>query len=252
MIIAAVNGRLRAVTQSDHAHLAAAILGLWRTDGLPHADARDALLYAAREHDNGWREYDAAPRVGRDGRPRGFRSIPSQDRRDLWARGVLRHREAHPLATLLIVEHARTLHAEHRQDADWAPLLASWDRLRSELMEACDVSADRLAATYHWIQLTDSISLALAERWTEPTTVRGVTLIPRPGLPPGAAASGTAATDSLVLDPFPLAGTTTFKLSSRTIEDRHYTHDGDLAVALAVARWQEVGVRLAPAAAHRD
>lgn len=258
MILAAMNGRLRAVTQSDHAHLAAAILNLWRTDGLPVVDARDALLYATREHDNGWREYDAAPRVGQDGRPRDFRAIPGQDRRDLWTRGVLRHRAAHPHATLLITEHARSLHTEHRHDADWQPLLASWDQLRRELMDECGMSAASLDTSYHWLQLADSISLALAERWRAPRTVRGVTLHPllAPEASEPAVASSAAMApvitkpDALALDPFPLAGATTFTLACRFIEDRRYTDDRDLARAMAVARWQEVDVRLVPTPHH--
>jgi hypothetical protein len=251
VIIAAMDGRLRLVTQSDHAHLAGAILALWHTDGLPHHAAREALLYAAREHDNGWREYDAAPRVGGDGRPSDFRSIPSQDRRTLWTRGVLRHRVSQPFATLLILEHARMLHADRRHDPAWAPLLASWDLLRTELLEENDVSRDALDAAYHWIELTDSISLALAERWTEPRSTCGVMLIPQRGShrdSVGRLAPDRLALDTLGLDPFPLAGATTFTLACRTIEDRRYTHDSDLACALAEARWEEAHIRLAPVA----
>ena len=54
---------LRVITQPDHARFAAELLSLWRADGLPEHPRREQLLFAVREHDNGWREADAAPWV---------------------------------------------------------------------------------------------------------------------------------------------------------------------------------------------
>src|SRR5262249_53740757 len=64
---------LRLVTQPDHAHLSGELLSLWRADGLPAHPRRAETLFAGREHDNGWREADAAPRWdAAAGRPRDF------------------------------------------------------------------------------------------------------------------------------------------------------------------------------------
>ena len=43
----------------------------------------------------------------------------------------------------------------------------------------------------------------------------------------------------LEIDPFPLAGATTFRLSGRKVPERRFESDADLAVELASARWQE-------------
>lgn len=42
-------------TQTDHAFFSGEVLSLWREDGLPQHPRRGDLLFAAREHDNGWR-----------------------------------------------------------------------------------------------------------------------------------------------------------------------------------------------------
>ena len=72
---APMDGRLLVVSQNDHAHFAAELLALWRADGLPDHPRRRRLLFAAREHDNGWRETDSAPFCDREkGRPHDFMS----------------------------------------------------------------------------------------------------------------------------------------------------------------------------------
>lgn len=245
MIITSRNGRLRFVTQSDHAHLAAEILRLWHTDGLPEHPRRDDLLLAAREHDNGWREHDAAPRVqlGPEhpdrGRPSGFRDISDADRRSIWQRGTARHADTHPYTALLILEHARALHRGLRDDQAWSEVLTGWDEQRAALLEQTFVPEAVLAADYAWIDLSDAVSLALAERWDSERIVRGVRIVPQPP-------SGPDDGDTLALAPFPLRGATTFALPCRDTEDRLFPSDSALTMALAEARWYDQRVRLVP------
>ena len=83
MIVATAGHQLQIVTQGDHARFAAELLSLWRADDLPEHPRRDDLLFAVREHDNGWLEADAAPRVDRaTGRPHGFETIPIAPRQE--------------------------------------------------------------------------------------------------------------------------------------------------------------------------
>ena len=48
----------------------------------------------------------------------------------------------------------------------------------------------------------------------------------------------------LSLAPFPLAGATTFQIPCRTVPQRAYAGDADLAVELALARWGTLAVRI--------
>ena len=79
-------------TQPDHAALAQHIMQHWRADGLPESPRRAAILLAVNEHDNGWREVDAAPIVDpATGGIRDFINAPDEVRR---SRVAARHRTA--------------------------------------------------------------------------------------------------------------------------------------------------------------
>ncbi len=53
-----------------------------------------------------------------------------------------------------------------------------------------------------------------------------------------------AITRAIALDPFPLAGATTFRVPCRRIPVRAYRGDADLGGELATARWEEMTVRV--------
>jgi len=233
MIVATHDQGLWIVTQNDHAHLAAEILSLWRRDGLPGHPRRDVLLRATREHDNGWREADSAPRHNpEDGRPHDFRSLPDEERRELWHRGVGRFLDSDPEMALLVVRHARQLHRGHRGEPGWDPLLDRWWQLEEELLEWTGQDRETLEGDYRWLELADHLSLTLSCRWRKEIERHGYRVEGRG--------------DLLAFDPFPLAGATTFRLPCRTIPDRRYAGDADLGVELAAARWEDRAVRLVP------
>ena len=234
MIIAEHEDRLRVVTQNDHAHFAAELLSLWRRDGLPENPRRAQILLAAREHDNGWRESDSAPRCDREtGQPVDFSSVSQELRREIWRRGVERIAGREPWTAALVVQHAVHLHRERgRRSAEWSELLDEWRELRSELLEAAGGDRETLARDYRWIELADLLSLAFCDRWRRELELHGYR----------ARVRGS----TLTLDPFPLAGATTFRLPCRWIPLRRYRGDADLGTELAAARWQEETVRVAP------
>ena len=238
MIVAAAsepeNGSsLRVITQNDHAHLAARILGLWTTHGLPEHPRRQQLLSAAREHDNGWQEADSAPsRREADGRPVDFLTISTEQRLEIWHRGARRHAEDDPEVALLIVQHALRLHSRHFVDEEWQPALRAWADLRSELLERTSRPAEELAADDRWIDLADALSLALCSGWYR-TLELGPWRVHCAG-------------NVLEIEPFPLAGATTLTVPGRTIPDRRFESATELAVALASAHWEQHSVQLRP------
>lgn len=225
-------GRLLLVTQPDHARFSAELLSLWREDGLPRHPRRQELLFAVREHDNGWRETDSAPHcdTGR-GRPHDFLSLPREERIELWQRGTARFAGEHPYAALLITRHAIQLHRERRGE-EWQPFHDYLAELYSGLFEATGAAEEEVEADYRWLDLTDLISLAVCNRWSGPFERYGF--------------RGQLRDETLHLDPFPLAGATAFRIPCRRIPDRPYRGDADLGGELAAARWEELAVRLAP------
>lgn len=232
MIVVDEGGDHLCITQPDHARFAAELLGLWRGDGLPEHPRRRELLFAVREHDNGWRETDAAPRVDpATGRPHDFLTLPDPERLALWRRGVERWAGERPWAAALIAQHALALHRRRREDP-WRELLAQLRERRAELVEAAGVPARELFRDYRLLELADTLSLAACNRWPQP--------VRRPGLE--ARFTGGA----LRIAPFPLAGATTFQLPVRRIPARPYRGDADLGGQLAAARWTTVPVRVTP------
>lgn len=233
MIVLPQDGRLRLVTQPDHARLAAEVLALWRSDGMPEHPRRRELLFAVREHDNGWREADAAPSVDpHGGRPYDFLSLPAPRRIELWSRGVDRFAPDRPYAALLIVEHARRIHRDRASDPLWAPFFEHLDELRSELESRAGAARRQVEADYRWLALADELSLAACGGRPTPMERDGRRVELRE--------------DRLRIDPFPLAGATTFELACRFVADRRYAGDADLGGELAAAVWRRQRLTVCP------
>jgi hypothetical protein len=230
MIVAADSSRYLLITQPDHARFSAELLSLWRA--LADHPRRDELLFAVREHDNGWRETDAAPHCDTErGRPHDFLSLPRGERIELWQRGTARFSGERPYASLLIARHAIRLHQE-RSGEEWQQFREYLDELYQELAEATGAPEEQVEADYRWLDLADLISLAVCNGWSEPFERHGF--------------RGQFEDGTLHLDPFPLAGATAFRIPCRRIPVRAYRGDADLGGELAAARWQHLPVRVAP------
>jgi Protein of unknown function (DUF3891) len=248
VIVAVEESAYRIVTQPDHATLAGEILSLWRADGLATNPRRRDVVFAAREHDNGWREADAAPRCDAAGRPVDFLTMPRQQRIEIWQLGTLRFLEVRPYAALLIVRHARELHRGRRREAAWRPFLLALAARERRLRRQLGVSGRTVAADYRLLDLADAISLAACAGTRGPLARRGMEGYSEvSGAEAGKAAAKAGEPEATIrLAPLPLAGATTFKVSCRRIPRRVYRGDADLGGELAAARWQELSVRLTP------
>jgi hypothetical protein len=233
MIVTSEGSRLRLVTQPDHAHLAGELLALWHADGLPTHPRRAELLFAAREHDNGWREADAAPRwdAGR-GLPYDFITLPARDRIEIWERGTCRFATARPYAALLIARHALQLFQARRGEEGWDPFLDFLQDFARDLLAETGGSREELETDYRWIDLADLIALTACRGAHEPVERYGTRI--------------EASQGEIRLAPFPLAGATTFRVPCRHLPLRSYQGDADFGGELIRARWQEMTVRIAP------
>lgn len=238
MIVVEREDGFRCITQPDHAHLAGELMALWRRDGLSKHPRRSEILLAVREHDNGWREPDSAPHLDHvRQRPHDFLSLPLGERLAVWPRAVDRYADRHPYAALLIAHHAEALYSDHREDEDFEELFEALDLRRERLLEVTGQDEDLLELDYAFVAFADLASLTVCNRWDEPF---------ERAMPEGPMqARFDPETETLHLDPFPLAGSTTFRIPCRTLPAREYSGDADLAVELATARWGEVRVRVA-------
>ena len=227
------------VTQADHARLAADLLALLRLPGLADHPRRAELLRAVADHDNGWWEVDAAPRIDpASGRPLGFLAVPAALRREVWRRGVERFAAEFPWGAALTATHLLRLSARWAPDPEWAAERAELVRRRDELVAASGRDLAGLAADDRWLELADELSLAATTgdgAFVEAAGWRAAVACARDGI-------------ELALDPFPLAGASRVSLRARRIPDRSWADDGELARALAAARWESLAVLVAPRA----
>lgn len=233
MIVATEQDTWLFITQPDHAAFAAELLSLWLLEGLPDHPRRSELLFAVREHDNGWREADAAPRWDSERRrPHDFLTMPRAARIEVWERGVARFAGEHPYGALLITRHARRLLGDRRGDPAWDALLETLDELERGLAEETGATEKEIAADDRLVDRSDLLSLVVCNAWTEPFERQGF--------------RGQLQNGMLRLDPFPLAGTTTFRIPCRRIPARDYGREAMLGLELVTARWGEMVVRVAP------
>lgn len=233
----------RAVTQPDHGRFAGELLKLWRGPELSRHPWREEIVFAAREHDNGWREPDAAPRWdGERGRPHDFLSVADEVRIEVWLRASERFRNDHPYATLLIALHALNFYSR-RGDEDWDRMIDTLEQRRDDLLEETATILDEALTDYRFVNLADAASLAVCQRDPRPFERQ----VPGPDgslfqiegrFDPG--------DETLHLTPLPLAGATTFAVPCREVPTQPFASDADLAVTLATARWHDLKVRVAP------
>lgn len=231
MIIVDDREWLTFITQPDHARFAAELLSLWRTDDLPEHPRRQDLLFATREHDNGWQEVDSAPWVDTEvRRPYDFRTFPEASRFEIWQKGILRFANQRPFVALLIAEHAESIHRPLSED--WIRFFEKLEPLRQKWFEQAGIDRTAVRQDYAYLELADTLSLALCASRRGHLECQGVT----------ASIEGKL----MRLDPFPLAGTTSFKIPIRKIANRPYDSDVQVGTALARAPWQHLQVQVGP------
>ena len=236
MLVLRQRNAIQVITQNDHARLAHDFLSLWTADGLPEHPLRDHLLLATAEHDNGWREADAAPLTDLDtGWPSDFRSYPETDRRRLWQRGVDRFAETDPLVALLILRHAQRIHRELYSSPAWREFFSTVTARQRSLEETCNTPSAVLDGLYEFMWLADTISLgACGALGVTDLDWRGYEFSVSPG--------------QVSVHPFPFAGRSTLRVAYRSLPVRSYSGTTDLGGALANAQWQFRRVRIG----HRE
>ena len=190
----------------------------WITGGLPEHPRRESILYAVEAHDNGWLDVDRAPVRTADGHVADFMTLPIEDRRAVWPRGVNRLADD-PVAAALVAEHSMFIFDRFRADTDWAPFFAAQAVLRAKYAAAAGVSLDELQRDYAFLRIADLISLTFCNRWTEPEGSFGHRIAGDGG-------------DVVLVTPDPFSGeSVSLEIEARVMPHRVYRDDEDLAAA---------------------
>ena len=224
MIIRVGESSLMLITQPDHAALAQHIMQHWRADGLPESPRRAAILLAVNEHDNGWREVDAAPIVDpATGGIRDFITAPDEVRRSVWPRGIERL-AATPYAAALVAQHALYIYRRYRSDPAWGSFFADVEALRDRhLQSQPSATLDDLLSDYPMVRAGDLASLAFCNGWTDDQTDAPGYVIRLQG-------------ERLVVTPDPFEGRDLpIEITARALPRRAFASAADAAEAFATA-----------------
>jgi Protein of unknown function (DUF3891) len=115
MILQDHGDHLLVIRQTDHAVLSGFLAREWGNDLFRRPDLFESFCLAAREHDNGWCEWELAPRIDPKTRvPYTFMSIPTEEHVALYQRGIERLIKVDRYAALLASLHCTGLYDRSR------------------------------------------------------------------------------------------------------------------------------------------
>lgn len=255
MIVKERDGGLLCVRQTDHALLSGAFAAAWGNERFPVPERRDSVLVAASRHDDGWAQWELAPRVQPEGDPVDFIRIPVDEHVQLYRRGIDLVQAEDAYAGLIASMHGERLYTrpfhpgmdpriEHLagRDLDLAHAYVEGEQRRQHELRA-ETRADDADVEEAWrlLQVWDRLSLVVcmglldtADEQTMPLVRTGegsdVRIVCR-------------ATDpaTLTLDPYPFRDApVAFELASLHIRGRSWPDDAAFRLAYRTASPQVV------------
>jgi len=235
------------INQHDHAELAGDIMKYWGDDSFARPNPYDEVLFAIREHDNGWREWDSSPKVNPGNKyPMNFLEMSSSDQAEIWRRCFTRHSLEHPYASMLIALHfgklnekslnnhsnkgtARTSHTEI------IDFVSGMLKINISNLDLESFPGD-VRVNLRLVQIGDVISLALCHGWNS-IKIKDVPL----------EYNGRVTTLSLkssdggnyTIDPYPFAEPLiNLRLRSRRLNQKKFSRDEELRDALRQSKYE--------------
>jgi hypothetical protein len=252
MIVRETDGGLLLFRQTDHALLSGAFADAWGNDVLPAPSPRAPVLIAAARHDDGWSEWELAPRLGEDGEPVDFIHIPVREHTTLYRRGIDLVEAEDRFAGLVVSLHGQRLYTrpfypgmdpriEHLQgtDLDIATAYVEHEHERQERLRLA-IGRDGLGGeaeeAWRLLQVWDRLSLLVcmqdlrsgAEQRMPPVRSRDgdVQIVAR----------GTAEGD-LICDPYPFAADPAiFEIEAFRTGERKWGSEAEFRHAFRTAR----------------
>jgi hypothetical protein len=262
MIVRPFRGRLLTVRQTDHMAVAARLADAWGNDQFARPEPFGPLALGAAEHDVGWAEWEAAPKIDpATRRPYQFTDVPVDEHLAFYQRGVSTVAAVDAHAGLLVNLHCQGFHCQrfgttpdmpsrqlpHAEAAALRKALTGLQSHQRTLGRQVPVDSAVLWTQYELLQIFDRLSLYLCMPplplpWTElgpvPLAVGGTTVN----------LALTPAHESLVsVNPWPFREPVVpTEFPGRLIADRDYANDADLRRELAAAEPVTLRYKLRP------
>lgn len=104
------------ISQTVHAWVSGQLALRWGNDDFMRPAPWEELTLTATHHDNGWAEWELAPRVRPDGRPVSFLEMELEEHFAIWQRSTERMQATNLYGALLISMHAADLYERRLED----------------------------------------------------------------------------------------------------------------------------------------
>lgn len=241
------------IAQPDHAALCGLFADRWGAGPFAPVAPRESVILAAREHDNGWLEWEAAPTVDPEtAHPRNFTEMPIPEVLAIWRRSPRRVADRDPYAGLLVSLHATRLFRPRltagRDPAEDQEHLRHYLEeqagFQAKLREALGLDEVVVASHSRLLGTWDRLSLLLCCGPTPAATLEAVPARQGP-LAVNLIPDGER---SAALDPYPFAcGPLAVAVPARRIPARRYPTPDALREALAAAPAETLTFALHPA-----
>ena len=245
--------------QIEHARLAGELALAWGNERVRSLADFPKLLWGVAHHDDGWREWDEAPRLKPEtGFPRNFMEMRMRDSTAIWTKSIAIC-SADPLAGIAVSRHfcylSRQVQSSGHADADD---LAAIDRFLTE-QAGVEATLSNRARSQHFgtgssedleklcdfgfrtVRFFDNVSLWLCcseRRQPESLTAplgEAIRLIPQ-------------AAGLIAVDPYPLGvDSLVLKTPVRRLAARRYGSDAELQAALQTAPLETLAWTVRPA-----
>ncbi len=168
MILQRTPDGILAIKQEDHAAFAAFLLEHWSAHNFLHDAEREQIIFATREHDNGWEKVDAAASPDpQTGLPLEFTNITAEDAFDIWRRGTRKYIDSEPFVALLITHHAYSIYEQsHKRDPAWKAFFTEFAQQRAELRNRLGFDHPHVERAYSYLRMMDWFSLDFCRNYS--------------------------------------------------------------------------------------
>ena len=170
------NGGWILITQHDHAILSGQVMTSWGNGKFAKPDPLDEVLFAVKEHDSGWKEWDSNPKINiESGLPANFTEMSPHDQSVIWSKCYRSHSSIHSYASAIIALHFSKFNRSNlKKDPNNEQLkllqIDMKDFISKELNfnisnSNSDIIPNEIKVNLKMLQIGDIISLTLCHGW---------------------------------------------------------------------------------------